>query len=72
MPSIMEKVIYKVGQRVRVIGSIEWGMNIYHVDTEGEIQEDTGLRKILVLLDEVDGDKKVCLYIPRNIVTQIL
>lgn len=60
--------IYERGQKVHVSGEVEWGMNTYRVCTDGVVEEDTGQRKLLITLEEVDGDFGVCIYVPRNMV----
>lgn len=57
---------YKEGDVVQVSGPVDYGDGTYRVESRGEVVEWTTGKKALLLLEEVDGDRDVCVSVSKD------
>ena len=60
----------KIGDRVSICGSVFYGDKDYKVCCDGIVEVINDLQ-MLVLVDEIDGDRNVCTYVGKNIINGI-
>lgn len=66
-----DDLIFEEGDIVYVSGEVEYGNNVYEVACNGVVMKDCydydWDDKVLVTLDEIDGDYNACVQVDKNI-----
>lgn len=64
------RVTLKTNDKIHISGQVLYGYSYYRVDCDGVVNDIISKNYVLATLDEVDGDRNVCVKIHKNTISK--